>query len=101
MTPEGAARRQFSILDGGTARTMRLHRETGLLGRDGGTDSWASTAHGASIYLAERMEHDHLHAWGFAKGRERRLRDGTVSGTYARYTGQTPIVRVVCTSTLR
>ncbi|KAJ4318676.1 hypothetical protein N0V94_004293 [Neodidymelliopsis sp. IMI 364377] len=86
------------MVDAGTARTMWLWRnddgnsDVGPLG----TDSWALTIHGASAYIATRMKAAHDHAWNFAQGRQRRLRDATVSGMYARITGRVPVVRTVC-----
>lgn len=92
ITPEGVSRRTVSIADAWTPRWMWLWRDGG----GNGTDSWASTAHGASTYLAQRMSNDHKHAWGFAKGKQLRIRDGTVAGIYDRLTGRIPVVRVVC-----
>ncbi|KAH7092339.1 hypothetical protein FB567DRAFT_588628 [Paraphoma chrysanthemicola] len=74
VTPTGVARRLVNLDDARTPRTLWLHRNSP---GDYGTDSWASTSHGASVYIAARMEQDHTHAWGFAKGRM-------------------PVVRVVC-----
>jgi hypothetical protein len=92
VTPEGVSKREVQILDGATARTMWLCRPYVR----GDSDSWASTLHGASVYLAERVTQFHQVAWSFAKGRQRRLRDATVSGTYNRFIGRIPVVRVVC-----
>ncbi|KAJ4374714.1 hypothetical protein N0V83_001789 [Neocucurbitaria cava] len=90
VTPEGASKRLTNIDDAWTPRTMWLWRQDG-------EDSWAgSTLQGATVYLAERTTQNHFHAWNFAKGRQRRLRDASVSGTYERVTGRIPVVRVLC-----
>ncbi|KAH7384067.1 hypothetical protein DE146DRAFT_214255 [Phaeosphaeria sp. MPI-PUGE-AT-0046c] len=92
IAPEGVSRRVVSISDAWTPRYMWLWRDAG----GNGSDSWASASHGASTYLAERLTDDHQHAWGFAHGKQRRIRDATVAGTYNRFTGPIPVVRVVC-----
>lgn len=92
ITPEGVSRRTVSISDAWTPRWMWLWRDWG----NNGTDSWASAAHGASTYLAHRMSDDHQHAWAYATGMQRRIRDATVAGIYDRFTGPIPVVRVVC-----
>ncbi|KAH8730349.1 hypothetical protein GQ44DRAFT_814220 [Phaeosphaeriaceae sp. PMI808] len=93
VTPEGVSSRTVNMVDAWTARMMWLWRPSWS---EYGTDSWASAPHGASVYLADRARQDHDHAWGFAKGRQRRLRDATVSGLYSRVTGRIPVVRVLC-----
>ncbi|KAH7359708.1 hypothetical protein BKA66DRAFT_574001 [Pyrenochaeta sp. MPI-SDFR-AT-0127] len=93
VTPEGISRRTVNVVDGWTARMMWLWRPSRTVL---GTDSWASTLHGATAYFADRMRIHHDYAWSFAKGRQRRLRDATVSGIYSRVTGRIPVVRVLC-----
>ncbi|KAJ8112855.1 hypothetical protein OPT61_g4882 [Boeremia exigua] len=91
VTPEGVSKRSVSMIDAGVQRTMWAWRPFAT-----DTDTWVSTAHAPSAYLATHLKIDHDNAWGFAQGRQRRLRDATPLGMYVRLIGRIPVARVLC-----
>lgn len=87
VTPVGLTHRETYIYDGGVPRAIWLWREN---------DSWATTLHSATAALAGKLNKDHEHAWKWATGKVRKIRDAGHSGAHVRVIAPMAFVRVVC-----